>query len=627
MRRIFFKIHFLLLALVLGRLAIFAQDSVITSLDSSRVYRFYNNFETSGPEFLTLIDTLITGSQKYSPVTEPGNYYATLGNNGLAGISMVYKPSFKSGFDFGNTSSFERFLFYNDSLSHYWVGRPFTQLKFVMGSKKEQNLSVDASSNVSKWFNVGLTFRYTNSPGAYPNQESDDKNFAFKTRFQTKNYRYMVLANYIHNKLQLEENGGIKYDSIFDQNIEPNRQNFDVNLNTANTKLKENSYFVKQYFYLSKRHRFRLEEQDSLNNRKKISAGNISLSTLYSRVSHIYSQDRSDNNGFYPYTFDSVNGTYDSTFISRVENQLSWSNADNARAQLLTFNFALKHLYAEMPVDSSKAYISQLIPSGKLKFTISDILKLDFKGDFTTGNAYAGDFSLMGKLYIHTKFGDLSYALTSAMQEPDRFYANYYSNHFRWSNNFKKESYTLNTIEYKIRNFHAGVNQANIGSFVYFDENAMPAQMDETLNVFSAFLRKLIHVGNWGFDLRGVYQNASASTLRVPEVVGDVSVYYTRFLFKKAAILQPGIDVMYNTPYKGYAYMPAIKSFYLQDSKETGNYFYTDVFLNLQIKRARLFLKYVNLASLLGDYNYVTVPSYPMPDDGLRFGLNWMFYD
>ena len=97
----------------------------------------------------------------------------------------------------------------------------------------------------------------------------------------------MVLANYLHNKIRLEENGGIKYDSIFEQNIEQSRQNYEVNLSTAKGALKENTYFVKQYFFLSKRHRFRLEQDDSLARSRKIIPGNISLSSLYSRKIHI----------------------------------------------------------------------------------------------------------------------------------------------------------------------------------------------------------------------------------------------------------------------------------------------------------------------------------------------------
>jgi hypothetical protein len=627
MQRVFFRFLLILILTLTGKSLVLAQDSIITSLDSSKVYYFYADFEKAGPEFLKPLDTLITTIQKYNPTARPGNYYASLGSIGHASASMVYKPGFKSGFDFGNTQSFEKFFFNIDSLHYHWVGTPYTHLKYVMGSKKEQNLAIDAAQNVSKLFNIGLTFRYTNSPGYYSNQKTDDKNFAFKTRFQTKNYRYVVLGAYLHNKLKLEDNGGIKYDSLFEQNIEQSRQNFEVNLNSAISGYKENTYFVKQYFFLSKRHRFRMEMEDSLNPRRKIIPGNISLSSRYSRKILLYKQDVSDNNGFYQYTFDSLRPTYDSTFISEVENQLSWTNTDNAKQQLLTFNFAIKHLYSDFKLDSTRTTISQLIPSGEVHFAVSDILRIGFSGDFVTGNAYAGDYHLKGFLSLLTRWGDLSYMLTNAMQEPDYFYRNYYSNHFRWNSNVKKETFLLNNIEYKIKNFNAGVNLYAISNFIYMDSLAMPAQMNENLNVVAIFLRKLINVGNWSFDVRGVYQNASNSALRVPELAGDISIYYTNHLFKNAAILQPGIDLFYNTSYFGYAYMPANKSFYLQNSKKTGDYIYGDIFINLQIKRAILFLKYVNLGSLLGDYAYFTVPSYPMPDDGFRFGVSWMFYD
>jgi hypothetical protein len=103
--------------------------------------------------------------------------------------------------------------------------------------------------------------------------------------------------------------------------------------------------------------------------------------------------------------------------------------------------------------------------------------------------------------------------------------------------------------------------------------------------------------------------------------------YYTKDLFKQAAIVQTGVNLMYNTPYDAYAYMPATRLFYVQNEKELGDYVYANVFLNLQIKRARLFIKYYNLGSAFGNYNYFMVPSYPMKDGGIRFGVSWMFYD
>lgn len=603
------------------------QDTASSSNDSTIVYYFRNNFETQGPGYLTKVDTGITNIENYDPLSNPGLFFGNLGNVGLAGYNMVFEPRFKTGFDYDGKSAFEHYMLRNDSINYYWVKKPYTHLGYVMGAKKEQNLMMNHSQNVSSWLNLGLYFRYTSSPGYYTNQKSDDKNFAITSRFQTKDYRYIILANYLHNKIQAEENGGIKYDTVFDQNIEENRRNIEVNLNTAKNTLRENSYFLKQLFLLQKRDRFIINDSTDQPKSGKISPGNISLSSLYSRSVQLYTQDLSDNEGFYRTTFDSINPTYDSVFYGTIENTLLWTNSDNAKNQLLTFNFSVKHTYSELKSDSSKSVIKQIIPAGEVDFTISDFLKLNFLADYSTGNLYTGDYRLSGRLHVHTKFGDIAYRITNALQEADRFMLNYHSNHFRWQNQFRKTSYINNAITYQYKTLDAGVNFYNIGSYIYFDSLAVPTQLSDNLSVFAAFVHKLTHAGDFSLDVRGVFQEASNNAVRIPQVSATASLYYTKDLFKKATILQTGFDIFYNTSYFGYAYMPAIRSFYLQNHKETGDYFYGDVFINLQIKRARLFLKYVNLAYLLGEYNYYTVPSYPMQDGGFRFGVNWMFYD
>lgn len=598
-------------------------------LDSSKVYFFHNNFETAGPGFIEEIDTLLTNVENYDPPTRPGQYYATLGNPGLATVSMVYDPVIKSGFDFG-IRSYDKYIFHNDSIHHYWVGRPYTHLYFIQGAKKEQNLLVDHSQNVSSWFNVGLRFRYVNSPGYYQNQEADAKNFVFKTRFQTKNYRYMVLANYIHNKLRLEENGGIVYDTVFEENVSPDRRGIIVNLYNANNTYKENSYYVKQLFKLTKRHRFRTDDttthQASLFD--KLNPGNISYSVLYSDKTYLYQQPTGDNNGFYPFTYDSINDTYDSTHIVTLENQFAWTNGDNAKKQLFTFNFMLRHIQTRLSVDSNNNTYSQLIPTAQVRFQVSDVLTLGFFGDFVTGNANAGDFNLVAKLALTTKFGTLKYELHNASQEVGRIYSFYHSNHFRWQNNFSKQYFLINKASISYKSFTAGFNLYAVENFVYFDGMGLPDQLNSNLQLLQLHARKGFRLGNFGIDLRAIYQKASnVDGIRVPEIIADGSFYYTKDLFKQAAILQPGVDVFYNTPYHAYAYMPASRSFYIQDEKEIGNYIYANLFLNLQIKRARLFVKYHNLGFLFKDYRYYTVPTYPMKDGGIRFGVSWMFYD
>ncbi len=136
----------LLLFLITGS-GLYSQDSIIAALDSSKVYFFKNDLELKGVDMFQEIDTLITNVEKFDPLMKPGNYYATLGNLGLAHNNMVFDPFLRSGFDYG-IHTYDRYLLHNDSVSYYWFGEPYTNLFYVMGPKKEQNLMIDHSQNI-----------------------------------------------------------------------------------------------------------------------------------------------------------------------------------------------------------------------------------------------------------------------------------------------------------------------------------------------------------------------------------------------------------------------------------------------------------------------------------------------
>jgi hypothetical protein len=73
--------------------------------------------------------------------------------------------------------------------------------------------------------------------------------------------------------------------------------------------------------------------------------------------------------------------------------------------------------------------------------------------------------------------------------------------------------------------------------------------------------------------------------------------------------------------------MPASRMFYLQDEKKIGNYVYIDAFINLMVKRFRIYVKYQHLNSLWTQPRYYMVPHYPMQEAAFKFGMSWSFYD
>lgn len=90
--------------------------------------------------------------------------------------------------------------------------------------------------------------------------------------------------------------------------------------------------------------------------------------------------------------------------------------------------------------------------------------------------------------------------------------------------------------------------------------------------------------------------------------------------------MQPSITVHYFTNYYADAYMPALRTFYLQDEVKIGNFPYIDLFVTFKVKRANIFVGYTNLYSLTKDNRYFTTPHYPMRDARFVIGVRWRLY-
>ncbi len=90
---------------------------------------------------------------------------------------------------------------------------------------------------------------------------------------------------------------------------------------------------------------------------------------------------------------------------------------------------------------------------------------------------------------------------------------------------------------------------------------------------------------------------------------------------------QIGGEAMIHTQYNAMNYMPATGRYFNQSESETGNYPFINVFLNLKIKRTRIFMMVDHLNSGWTGYEYFLVPNYPLNIRMFRYGIAWTFYD
>jgi hypothetical protein len=608
-------------------------DSIKKHRDSTQVSFFYSDFEKLGGVRLHQNDTAITGFQNYELLYKHDRFYAELGNVGQDYRSLVPFPFCReSGFNYG-IHTFDQYLYQNDSVKYYKVVKTYTELTYNQGPKKEQTFHAIFSRNIYRSFNLGFDFRVMSAPGAYTRQKSNHINFVLTSQFFSKNKRYGVIANFTINRLKNYENGGIKYDSLFEQNIEPNRAVIPVNLSTAQNRIRESGFFMKHYFNLTRHPRN--EKDTTLGTRKRLELGRLSYSFQYNRQIQNYLDNQPDSGFYPPPILDSIS-TSDSLTVMQIINEVVWSNPSfrpDMKLRIFQMNAGIRQQYSEVYMQGTKKIFLHYIPHAEIDFNPFSSLRLEARGDYVFGDYNQGDMSLRVKLTTilgrkDKNAGILSLTGNYVFQQPGWFYEHYLGNSFQWDTTWKKQGVISGGFNYTWKFLETGFNISRISNFVYMGQDRQPKQHTPEFGHVYVYLN--VNLAFWRFRIKPqlVYQTVQGTTvLRLPSFIGNLALYYTQPLFHGAATLQPGFNFFYNTLYYADNYNPATRSFYLQDQREIGNYIYMDVFINLKIQRARFFVSYTHFNASFMGHTYYSTPSYPMQDGAFKFGIAWRFHD
>ena len=336
-----------------------------------------------------------------------------------------------------------------------------------------------------------------------------------------------------------------------------------------------------------------------------------------------------------------------------------------AKAGLTAF---MSHEYRRFTMTDTLARTpGQRIPTDYVENTISvggqlikeqgQTLHYNVMGEIALVGEDAGQFQIQGK-------GDLNFRLFSDTVRleanayiknlnPIFYYRHFHSKHYWWDNN-DLSKIMRTRIEGKLSvdrwktQLKAGVE--NIKNYTYLDNTSVKytetssgkevttykndvavKQNSGNIQVFSAALRQDFKLGIFHLDNEITYQKSSnQDVLPLPELTLYHNLYIKFGLAKKVLQIEMGADVRYFTQYYAPDYAPAIGQFYLQN-KETryklGGYPLLNGYINLHLKRTRIFIAMYNLIQGQGEKSYFLAPHYPLNPRLLKFGLSWNFFD
>jgi len=589
------------------------------------------------------LDTTFSLFSRYRATDRFSDFNAFLGNYGLP----LYQINF-----FDRDWNPDRFLnsyylpFMHTPANTLFINThvPFTELKWSNAggrSKAEQTFRIRHSQNINRFLNFGLIFDIVYSFGQYNFQKAIDKNFLLHGSYNGNAYTAYLSAGI--NNHESEESGGlVNKDDL--SLYTPENIPFVLNdLNKARSRV-NNRYImlVQRYSPGGKR--------DTITG-DVIRTGPITFSYVGS-----YEWNKRRYLDDYP-----MSVLYDTVMISNsvTEDSLHQGllsntvRVDFAAGSTGRFRIGagagvrseLRNFVQVMPGDSLtkqdtvKRNMNSLVLTGKVFNNIGTKFGWSASGDLWFQGYRAGDFIVDGRIYkdfATANKGMITWDATGSLASytPSFWYYTWGSNNFAWQLDHDREFRLTagSSLLWPDRNMNLSFNYALVDNFMYMGSDAIPAQHQGALSVLSLSVRKDLIFWKMHFDNTVLLQQSSNNdVLSLPLATARSALFFDH-LFKFAATggemnFQIGGEAMIHTQYNAMNYMPATGRYFNQSESETGNYPFINVFLNLKIKRTRIFLMVDHLNSGWTGYEYFLVPNYPLNIRMFRYGIAWTFYD
>ena len=613
-----------------------------------------------------VIDTSIFHASDHEILEREHTIYSTLSNTGLAHKSMRFNYLHQVGFDM-TLPAFAAYMQNESNIVSYQSVLPYSELRYVMtAGDKEQHLNVKFGRQFSHNLFVSFAFNTDYSPGLFKNNKSINNYFWVNAHYLTDNKRYGAMAYWYRNKLEMGENGGIVNDEDYSSHTESDNSVINVNLNSATNFVISSGAGIEQFFNLLPQKKQvkattpptvdsitadTLLLRDSLPNvpqaqtkTRKFTLGRLCHSFSYLN-NKLYYNEASPGVAFYqPFdTLFNITKSTDSTTVRAIRNTLKWNSLGYQKynddipfylyAGVTHGFYKVKHFdYLEGETLLARNY-NQLSVNGGIIINLFKSTRITGQGELVTLGYQIGDFDIKGqwKQFLGTSaknYGQATFDVELKRQSANWFEEHYASNHFRWDNDFNAATYLTLNLKYCYKQYCIGVKQTSISNLIYFGTDARPTQFDGLFSIREAYLSFYQSLGR--FELEGfasLQKSSNEEVVHLPLLLGQLKFGYSQPIFHKAATLHPSLTVRYFTKYYADAYMPATRTFYLQNEVQIGNFPFIDLAIALQVKKANIYVAYSNMFLLTGNYNSFIAPHYPMRDSRIFIGVNWRLFN
>ena len=553
----------------------------------------------------------------------------------------------------------ESWTYTPDNMVMWNTKTPYTELEYSGNLLESSTLSTDnfrvfTTQNIFPSVNIALEMKRYGGAGTLKNEHTDNRSY-----FAVGNYlgkRYLAQGGFIYNKVSRQESGGGQ-ETMWIRDTTVDVREIDVNLAAATNSYRKRSLFFDQSYripfsFIEKlRHRgdSTWVRPDTLVT--DITTAFIGTSSELSTFSKNYVDNTSGNlPTFYNGVFNiNPSKSVDSLRNMRLDNRIflrlqPWKEDAIVSKVEGGVGNRYQQFYLATPSDvlykPSNITWNTLYTYAGAEGRLGKYLAWDATGLYNFAGAQANDFFLKANatlnIYPFRRQPKSPISLKASFQTrldtPDFYQQHFYTNHYRWENDFTKISTTQVDARLEIPRWRlkAQVGYSLLAGHVYYDTLGIARQHTGALSVFTAALTKDLVFGPIHLDNTALLQLSSQpDVLPLPTLALNLRWYVQlNVVDPKVLQLQLGVNGRYNTLWYAPSYNPVSGTFMLQRSEEYGNCPVFDVFINAQWKKCCVFIKLENAGNgwPKDNHDYFSAHRYIQTPRALKFGISWPFY-
>lgn len=582
---------------------------------------------------------------------------------GVDGSPLQYYNWFKreEGTDVPFYEAQRPWAFTPATLKQYNSKTPHTELAYygtlLSGDEKaSDNLHILTTQNILPELNFTLAYDRFGGKGMLINEETTNKNFTTAVNYLGK--KYQANAGYIYNMVKRQENGGIT-DNSWIRDTTVDARDIKVNLTNAQSKIKKNTFYLDQQLRIPfnfintlKSRKDTLFVADSLDS--DITTAFIGHSSEYSAYTRKYTDAISDDAGkaFYNNVFLlDPSSSADSMRVSVLDNRVylrlqPWASDAIVSKLDVGIGDTYRQYYTPTAADTTNTGLNSFYVYAGAKGQYKKYFEWNGKARFDLLGYTAGDFSVNANAkasfypFRRAKQSpvNLGVSFETSLKTPSWYTTHIYANHFNWDCTFEKTSITklqasLDIPRWKLS---AQVGYGLLSGNTWYDTLGIVQQNLKPMSVLNASLRKEFVIARFlHLDNRALLQFSSdEEVLPLPNLAVNLRWFaefvVQRYPDKKSNVMtmQIGVDALWNSRWYAPGWNPNLGVFHNQNKIAMNNGPVFDAFINIQWKRACIFLKYENAGQgwPLEKADYFTADHYIYTQRAFRVGIFWPFY-